>query len=167
MFAPESGLSGREVFSLAQGPDDVIWAGTEHGLFSCRGERWERHAGSPDDLVLALGVDAQGTIWCGTFRSGLIAFPPGSAARVCSQGAPLPDTIYSCLAVGPDGAVWAGTPDGLIRYDGKNWTLYHRGNSGLPSNWVRCLAVAKDGRVWIGTESGVTCFDPSRSAQIR
>ncbi|MBL8177725.1 MAG: hypothetical protein JNK48_23815, partial [Bryobacterales bacterium] len=53
-----------------------------------------------------------------------------------------------------EGYIWAGTQNGLFRYDGH---LFHEISfrRGLPSNYIDSLAQTKDGTLWIGTQSGL------------
>ena len=46
---------------------------------------------------------------------------------------------------------WIGTyDDGLVKYDGTNWTVYNMANSGLPSNAVQCITADQSNNLWIG-----------------
>ena len=54
---------------------------------------------------------------------------------------------------------WIGSLDqGLIKFDGKNWTSYNNSNV-LSSNRVQDLLYDKKGRLWVGTYKGLTVFD--------
>ena len=39
--------------------------------------------------------------------------------------------------------------EGLIKFDGVNWTIYNRNNSALPDNNVMSLAIDGKGNKWI------------------
>lgn len=52
------------------------------------------------------------------------------------------------------GNIWFGTDNGLVRYDGNEWTLYNNVNSELPSNNILSLAEDIDGTLWIGMDNG-------------
>ncbi|GMW00060.1 MAG: hypothetical protein AMXMBFR84_11980 [Candidatus Hydrogenedentota bacterium] len=56
-----------------------------------------------------------------------------------------------------NGSLWAVSPQGVARYDGK-WTLYE-GEDGLPYNDLTCVAPAPDGSVWFGTMIGAIRYD--------
>ncbi|HYG36816.1 MAG TPA: two-component regulator propeller domain-containing protein, partial [Clostridia bacterium] len=160
-FGSAEGLTGQEVFALVQNKDGTIWAGTEQGVFSYQDGAWKLHPGCPRDLILALSFSPDGTLWCGTYRSGLVAVLKEAIRSYSRANAPLPDTIFSCVACDSRGGVWAGTPNGLIHHDGQRWQLFERANSGLPSNRIRCLAVSSDDHVWVGTDTGVTEYTPN------
>ncbi len=65
----------------------------------------------------------------------------------------------TAIAVDGDDTKWFGTPNGLIRFDGINYTLYNDSNSNLASNHVYCIAVDHNDVKWIGTDAGVSRFD--------
>ncbi len=62
------------------------------------------------------------------------------------------------LAQAPDGALWIGTNDGVLRREGTH--LEHFGD--LPSLLVRQVLVGPDGRVWVRHLRGVSFFDGTR-----
>lgn len=59
------------------------------------------------------------------------------------------------------GYIWAATPGGLIRYNGKNPELWDRNEiPELPSEDIQCLAFEEDSDVlWIGTDAGMVMYD--------
>jgi ABC-type transport system involved in multi-copper enzyme maturation permease subunit len=153
-------MKHREVFALATDDSGPVWAGTDKGLFKLMANAAARSLHGPDDLVLSVALGVASDLWCGTFRNGLWHVTPTSASRYSCANAPLPDTIFSGVACDKRGRVWAATPDGLIRFDGKDWMIYDRNNSGLPSNRIHCVTVDAGGRVWLGTDAGLTSLTP-------
>jgi PAS domain S-box-containing protein len=70
-----------------------------------------------------------------------------------SQGLPV-DTVYAITQT-PDGYLWLGTEEGLVRFDGVSFTVFERRNTpALLSNDVKKLLVGHDGTLWIGTLGG-------------
>ncbi len=65
----------------------------------------------------------------------------------------LPNATVNAVRQTRDGYVWLGTYDGLARFDGSRFTVFHQGQ-GLGSNGVRALAEDRDGALWIGTNGG-------------
>ena len=156
---PGAWLDAQEVFALAQDKTGTIWAGTERGLYFLVGDAWQAQPHFPRDLVLSIAASPEGLLWCGTYRSGVVAVQNGAVRQFSRANAPIPDTIFSRVAADPQRRLWAGTPDGLIHFDGHHWTRFTRANSGLPSHQIHCVA-CDDGRVWIGTEAGLTVYNP-------
>ncbi len=101
----------------------------------------------------------------------LLAWVPPAAAEL---GMPLVEAIadsgqilngiVTALAEDPEGFVWIGTQNGLLRYDGyrfRRFALRAEDDRSLGGIFVRRLWVAPDGRLWVGTNSdGVAVFDP-------
>ena len=67
----------------------------------------------------------------------------------------LPVDEATCIAFGPEGSLWLGTPRGVMRRDGRTWA-YRAGRRWLPSDDVRDIAVAADGTAWIATAAGIS-----------
>ena len=57
--------------------------------------------------------------------------------------------------------VWIGTSNGLLEYDGFDWTQHQAGQSPLPSNMVRSVLVARDGRLLVDSDKGAGVYDGS------
>jgi ligand-binding sensor domain-containing protein len=55
--------------------------------------------------------------------------------------------------------IWLGTRDGLIKFDGEQYTVYDTSNSELNESHVTCLALSADTMLWIGTWQGLNSFD--------
>jgi ligand-binding sensor domain-containing protein/signal transduction histidine kinase len=60
------------------------------------------------------------------------------------------------------GFIWIGTPDGLNRFDGKQFDIYrHKAedSNSITNNIVNALALDARGRVWVATNKGLCFFD--------
>ncbi|MDD5582601.1 MAG: two-component regulator propeller domain-containing protein [Candidatus Marinimicrobia bacterium] len=77
--------------------------------------------------------------------------------------------IYS-IAIDCTGTKWFGTSNGIISFDGSEWTTFDTTNSDLPNQVGKSLAIDQQNRLWIGTSGvidpirviygkGVACFD--------
>lgn len=72
----------------------------------------------------------------------------------------LSQSTVNVLVQDTTGFIWAGTQDGLNRFDGKRFKVYKEG-SGLPessSNFINCLSIS-GGEIWAGTEDGLLKYD--------
>jgi signal transduction histidine kinase/ligand-binding sensor domain-containing protein len=64
----------------------------------------------------------------------------------------LPQNFITALAQTPDGYLWAGSERGLIRFDGRRFSVFTPEEwPGLPSPWVTALHADADGTLWIGS----------------
>lgn len=67
----------------------------------------------------------------------------------------LPSDVVQAFAETPDHALWIGTTDGLVRFDGSRFRYFQRENTPeIGADSVFCLTVTRDGTMWIGTEGG-------------
>ncbi len=139
------------IWSLAQGPDGTLYAGTGH-----RGRLYRiDKAGSAKLLwtadqpeIFALAVDSGGTLYAATSPDGRIyRFENGKPREFFAPGTKY---IWS-LAFGRDGALYAGTGDDgrifRIQPDGKGEVYYSTGQAN-----ITCLAFDTQGRLLAGSE---------------
>ncbi len=67
----------------------------------------------------------------------------------------LPQNSVLCIAQTPDGYLWAGTMEGLVRFDGTTFRVYNTRNTpALKAQYISALAVTSDGTLWVGTGGG-------------
>jgi ligand-binding sensor domain-containing protein len=94
---------------------------------------------------------------------GLFRLTAGSAARVREKGT----VIVNALAVTPDGSLWVGHRDGLLRFSGGQWRELTPAN-GLPGREVLAIAGARSGGIWVGTAGGAVkvAASPDRTPAV-
>jgi ligand-binding sensor domain-containing protein/signal transduction histidine kinase len=66
----------------------------------------------------------------------------------------LPSTAIYALAQTPDGYLWLGTSDGLVRFDGLHFVQVPLSVGDMAFGRVRALLVGRAGNLWIGTADG-------------
>ena len=66
----------------------------------------------------------------------------------------LPQNSVTAVLQTGDGYIWAGTQEGLVRFDGVRFTVFNRGNRMLPHNFVTALLEDRNGTLWVGTNEG-------------
>lgn len=70
----------------------------------------------------------------------------------------------SVLAIAQDsmGFMWFGTHDGLSRFDGHSFKVYHKSMQphGLGNGRIGVISQAPDHQLWVGTEHGVYIYSP-------
>ena len=159
--ANQSLLKSDDVWAIDSTPDGAVWFGTyAGGLY-----RLDRHdrllrflpqANNPHSLpaedVLALAVDARGTLWVGTTH-GLARWTPQGFETLAIDSLSAP--VIISLSADPDGSLWIGTQAGLDHRlpDGRIETPAWRGQ--LPDVAVMSVLRDREGTRWIATVHGL------------
>ena len=84
----------------------------------------------------------------------LFATPSRYRIELISTNEGLPHSIVYAILPDSRGFLWAGTRDGLVKYDGYSFTTYW---NGIPP--IKALAEDIDGSIWVGTARGVHRFN--------
>jgi ligand-binding sensor domain-containing protein/tRNA A-37 threonylcarbamoyl transferase component Bud32 len=173
-FTTVEGLPDPQVNDvLVDEEEGVLWIGSENGLarFDIAAEDWVVY--DDDDGLDSTSIGALewmdgylivGTRYSGLEGGGLIRFdgarwealPDFPSAEPSEGSERLSYNVNRLLYDG--GALWAGTDNGLGRYDGQTWTRYAAAE-GLPGNQIYALTLDNDGVLWVGTNAGVARFN--------
>ncbi|WP_082773638.1 sensor histidine kinase [Hymenobacter sp. PAMC 26628] len=101
--------------------------------------------------------------WAGLLGLATAGHAQGPAPLLSTADG-LTDNTVQCLVQDRQGFLWAGTQDGLSRYDGRAFRTFRadaRRRGALAGNFVRALAPdAARGGLWVGTGDGVCYYDP-------
>jgi len=135
VFGPGRGLEVEDVHCLVQTRGGDLFAGSQHGLFRWRGDRFERVA-LPEPwatgAITALGEDSRGAVWMGSRRGAMarwdgVRLEPGILPPVALKGAILR------LGADPGGRLWALQAERMLQLEGDTtWALAEL--PGLPGN---------------------------------
>jgi signal transduction histidine kinase/ligand-binding sensor domain-containing protein len=103
-----------------------------------------------------------------TFLASLFVFPAFAldphkslsqySRTTWTQMQGLPQDTIRVITQTADGYLWLGTDEGLARFDGYDFVLFHKANGDLPSNSITALEPAVDGSLWIGTANGLVHY---------
>ena len=83
--------------------------------------------------------------------------------QITSENGTLQSIVY-CVAQDSFGNIWAGTEEGVIRYNSREFYLYDH-HEGLPedlTNRVSSLLIDSKSRIWIGTPEGLLCYNSKK-----
>ncbi|MEO5923016.1 MAG: two-component regulator propeller domain-containing protein [Bryobacteraceae bacterium] len=94
----------------------------------------------------------------------LLALDPDKAFTQYSraqwtQAQGLPQDSVRAIMQTPDGYLWLGTSEGLVRFDGYDFVTYTKRDGHLPSNSVITLALGQAGKLLIGTSEGLAAYE--------
>lgn len=107
------------------------------------------------NYIVALEVDATGTVWVGTWGGGLARFDGEKYVNYTVQDG-LPSNHVFMLHEDQDGILWIGTSDGLVQFNNGNFDNHLTTHQGLFSNTVFSMATQQDDFLWVGSFGGVT-----------
>ena len=160
------------VGAIYEDREGILWIGTPEAL-----NRIERKAGHYDSYrtggpgvgtdVITIREDRSGNLWLGTYGHGLHRFDRRTGQFKTYRHNPsdpysLSNDIVSRVLVDHNGTLWAGTQDGLNRFDAvtERFTTYQL----EPQRIMHYLDLVEDGEgtLWLGTNSaGLQHFDPA------
>ncbi|MCB1569809.1 MAG: diguanylate cyclase [Xanthomonadales bacterium] len=163
-------ISGGIVTALVQGPDGLIWIGTQQGLVRYDGYTFERFRFDPDkpdslagNYVRSLAFAKDGRLWIGTLGNGVSIYDAAKNAFknhvhiADGDGSPANDRV-DALAADADGGMWIGTNGGLDYVAPGSNTFVHfaHGAAGTPNDdRIRSLLIDRRGDLWVGSWSGL------------
>src|SRR5947209_572456 len=94
-------------------------------------------------------------ILCAAFPVFASEFPEQYLTDVWTADDGLPDSSVTAIAQTPDGYLWVGTYNGLVRFDGVRFVTFDPANTpALAHARVRKLSVDDEGTLWINTFDG-------------
>ena len=156
LFLPPAGLKPLPAQSLAWDDHGGLWSAFNANGVACWRTNTAQYFGvGREQNAWTVLVDPQQQVWAGTRGEGLFVLQNGLFQQAPPPSALLGPQIFA-LFEDRAGELWAGTGNGLGRWNGRGWTLYTT-NHGLPENSVRALAQAAAGDYWIGTENQGLC----------
>ena len=166
-WSDKEGLPAGRIRAIEQDSDGYLWLGTDVGLVRFDGVRFTAWTTPPSTGVPITGVNAlmsarDGSLWIGINERGVIRNQHG-ASTVYDERDGFPRSFVFALAEDHQGAVWAGTLQGLYRFSHQRWERIGSGR-GLVDGAV--LAVSEDSaqRLWIATPTAIyRRIDPSSS----
>lgn len=155
-YTQANGLAQNSVYSVHQGRDGAVWAGTLSGgvsrLQAGRFSTFTTRNGLASNTVASISEASNGTMWFAT-PNGLSEFAR-EEWRTYTTNHGLPSKNINCLLEDSSGALWVGTASGLAFRAGSKFVV-PRGAT--PPLREQILGIAEDrlGFLWITTASHV------------
>jgi len=148
----DHGLTGVGVLRILVDRAGNRWFGTvDRGLMrlSVHGlEVIDTSHGLPNNRVLSLFEDREGSLWAGS-NGGLFRLRDAPFSSFLVDDG-LPDAYVRSVLQHSDGTLWVGTSGGLARAEGERFVSVGAGTP-LAGQSVLSLAEARDGGLWVGT----------------
>ena len=148
-FEP-AGLAPHQVLSIAEDREGILWIATSEGLFRGRNGEFaaaETGRAVPGAVPRSVFVDSGGGIWA-AFSGRPTAFRvvDGRFQEFDAAGELRSELLG--FAQTPDGAMWFGTADGLVRWhEGRASRIVSR--EGLAGGRISSLHVDGSGALWV------------------
>ena len=167
---PDASSRNDFLLGMVEGPDGLLWLARGcGGIARFDGTRLQpaltNFNGGPTDRVPRLAHAANGSVWAALRSGGLARFDgrePVPALTATHHWL----TDVNTLSCDQQGAVWAGTEVGAVRFDGTNWMEFTTTN-GLPDVRVKSIESGPDDSVWLGTfGGGLARFDGRTMAPV-
>ena len=143
--------------------DGTLVLGTSRGgVTRYKDGLWSRLSmkdGLAQDEVMDVAEDARGRLWIATESAGLDRVD-GREVRHFGREQGLPSLSLYLLGHAPDGSIWVGTTEGVVRVDEDSLQAFGEAD-GLPPGPVFDIAFRGDA-MFVGTERGVYRRDGDR-----
>lgn len=159
-------VDSEPIYSLLEDAGGVFWMGgngvgrwdSTTGQFT---NFWNWQNSNLDTTGVKALAKREGTMWAGMGGSGVFWLNGNDWTRV-SLGESFDANHVNALAVDTANNLWVASNFCLRRFapgNNADFTLYHVGNSPLPSDYILDLMADPAGGVWIGTTAGLVRVD--------
>ncbi|HSZ31809.1 MAG TPA: hypothetical protein VK772_00785 [Puia sp.] len=153
-----SKIASDNVEEVYVGNDETIWIATDKGINKVVNGNWSllnsANTNIPEDDVTSIKGDLKGNIWAGLGTRGnhyLMKLDSSNAISVFPSG-----VIWNITVDNNAGKVWLATNgNGLVSFDGSEFTQYNISNSIIPNNTVTDVLIDNNGNKWISTFGGL------------
>jgi ligand-binding sensor domain-containing protein/two-component sensor histidine kinase len=156
--APFANETERQIVKIYENRAGEIWVGTSTSLYNYDGNNLKKIE-LPEEIkktpIYTMLEDADGSLWVGTYGSGLLRFSASGAADRFTIEDGLPNNDVFALCEDREGNIWVGTNGGgLTRLTDGNFASLTL-SEGLPHNAAQTLWQTADGSVYFGTDGGL------------
>lgn len=169
-LSDRQGLCSNVVGDLYQDSKGFLWIATEKGIDRYDGIRFTHYeldnsAFPSQRRAFCVSEDHAGNLWAGGRRGALERFDPNADAFRAIAG--LPSTLAQSdilnFCADPDGILWIGTNQGLVRYDPAANRADFLGPA-EPYPMILATALDSRGQLWVGTYRGLRVLDRESGA---
>lgn len=157
-YTERDGLIEDNVNAVAVDEAGQVWAAAIVGISKFDGQAWTSQPIDWEDKgrwgAGTVAVDKTGQVWFAN-PAGVGVFDEQAGATRLNEELKTVEAII----VDADNNKWFATAEGLVRFDGQDWTPYLT-DDGPAGSDVKALAIDEvRGQVWAGTDQGLSQFD--------
>jgi ligand-binding sensor domain-containing protein len=147
-FPSDTASSVRTLLCL---PDGRLLVGTRDGLLVSEGKRYGKVPLPVKASISALARAEDGTLWVGTFGSGVFGIHENGATEAHTESTGLLQDNVRSLLVDHRGRLWVGTKFGLSVLENARLRAYTV-HQGMPNDNIWCAFEDNEGGLWFGTD---------------
>ena len=138
-----------------------VLIGSYKGLYIIKNMTISKHIYNPGiGEITSILTDTNESIWIGTTQNGLQKLDINTGEILETADSSITGGYINCMCYDSQKNLWLGTFRGLIKFDGKNWTVYDTDNSLLPENEIASIYVDEFNIKWVSTwNNGLFKFD--------
>jgi signal transduction histidine kinase/streptogramin lyase len=168
-----SSLSSDLIYRVFVDHTGTLWIATSDGLNRLDSQTGKFTAFKADwnsslsQFYMSIAEDpVRNILWIGSLFSGLHRFEPATGHfQIYRQNSANPhalgDDVVPAVLVSGSGVLWAGTQNGLNKFDPTSGTFTSYDQKvGLAGNVVSCIQEDEHGALWVSTNGGLSRFDP-------
>ena len=110
--------------------------------------------------IESIAFDSKGNAWISTYRQGIIKYNSSETIVFDSTNSLINSKTHpNDIAVDSKDNIWAGSYNGLLKYDGNSFTNFTSGNSPITSDFIRNIAVDSKDNIWISCIEDLVKYD--------
>ena len=138
-----------------------MWICTSRGVYQADmgNKTIKAHYQLGQNLTRTMSIDKRGRRWVGTFGEGIfVCSPKMEIQKILDVRNGLPSNTVNHIISDRSGNIWAGTAEGLVRFDASDRMTIYGWESGLNNIHIRALAEDEAGNIWVSTNKGISCL---------
>jgi serine phosphatase RsbU (regulator of sigma subunit)/ligand-binding sensor domain-containing protein len=178
IYNEKQGLATSETNALAIDHNNILWVGTQKGLY-CLNNESQRFEAIPEFInqdISDIYVDSRNYIWIGVGLQGLYKIDSENKyiLNAYDKSNGLNHLLIESIVEDKQKNIWIGTDRGIYKIDpncesAKNNCLKYYGLAEgfiAPHCNKNAVFCDQDGRIWWGTSKNVTIYDPKDDFEI-
>ncbi len=143
-----------------------LWVATKVGLYHCSEKNTTLYQDTTQLIsayIQDVALKNKGQLWAGGL-GGVSIREKNKMIKTLTSHDGLPTINVNCITKAPDGTMWVGTRQGIVRYkpDGSHSLLFSR--RWLMNDNVRDISFDTEGNTWIATAGGVSVIKKRKMA---
>ena len=157
-FTTKDGLPGDTIMALLEDRRGVLWVGTVAGLARIIDGRVDRNnlpVALLAEPVSSLYEGLDGSIWIGTYESGVTRIHPGGATNVFTTADGLANNFIVAVHEDTSGTIWLGTVGGGLNRLKNGRIVPITTRHGLQDDSVFAILEDRHGNLWMSCNRGI------------